>query len=89
MNKELPRTFFACCQGKTLIERSTILHLIARILNIGTPNKIFLDAPHVYKPAQQILASGFVVGATSSGSTERLLPDHGASALTVDVEVSR
>jgi len=40
-------------------------------------------------PGEQVLSgSGLVIGARCSSSTERLLTDHGAGRLVVDVEVS-
>ena len=63
-------------------------NLITRIPDLSTPHKILLDTPHTHKPAQQTHTPRFIVRPARPGAPERLLPDHGAGALAVDVEVA-
>ena len=52
-------------------------------------DKIFLEAAHACETRQQIGANGFVIGAASSNSTERLVTNDGATAFAVDTEIAR
>lgn len=51
--------------------------------------KLLLDTAHTNKPTQQIRTPSLIIRAARPRPTKRLLSHHRASALTVNIEVSR
>lgn len=61
---------------------------IRGIVEVFQPDKVLLDAPRTNKAIEDTDATGLVVGATSSGATERLLADNCSRALFVVIDVT-
>ena len=61
--------------------------LITSVKHRRRPRKLLLHSPHAHKPAQQRRTSRLIIRAARPRAPKRLLPDHGARALTVDIKV--
>jgi hypothetical protein len=69
--------------------RLSLLNLIAGILHPRRSVKLLLDAPDAHKARQDVNAARLVVGPAGPAAAKRLLPNHRARALAVDVKVAR
>lgn len=74
------------CQNITRLPPSILC--VAGISNVVGRAELLLDRPQADEARQEVGTAGLVVGPASSGTTERLLANHSASALAVDVEVA-
>ena len=64
------------------------LHEVRRIEVVLEADKVLLDATRRHEAVEDGHASGFVVGATSTRTAERLLTDDGTCAFFVVVHVT-